>query len=103
MPGDKTYTTAAGVWPRCPKLTIDSYVGTRIARFPLDFLETCGDNTWSYVCHVVSLLVIADSQHPGWVHDIRTGLPVEAGGIPQPGTFQYIERGLSAVMPTAWD
>jgi len=93
MPGDKTYTIAAGVWPRCLKLTIESFVGTRIARFPLDFLETSSDNTWSYVCYVISLLVVADPRHPGSVIDPQTGFPVDNDGVPRAGTFQYIEEG----------
>ena len=97
MPGDKTYTIGAGVWPRSPKLTIESFVGTRIARFSLNFLETCGDNKWSYVFYVVSLLVVADPQHPGSVMDSETGLPVNPDDVPRAGTFLFIEQGLVAM------
>ena len=93
MPGEKTYTLASGVWPRCPKLTIESCLGTRIARFPLNFLETCGNNTWGYIYYVVSLLVKADPLHPGSLIDHQTGLPVDRDGKPRPGIFQYIEQG----------
>lgn len=93
MPGDKMYTTAAGVWPRCPKLTIDSCNGTRIARFPLDFLATSSHNTWSYVCYVVSLLVKGDPHHPGSIIDPLNGLPVDLDGVPRAGTFPYVEQG----------
>ena len=93
MPGDKTYTTAAGTWPRCPKLTIESTLGTRIARLPLNFLETCGDNTWSYVSFVVSLLVIEDVEHPGSIINPETDRPVFPNEIPQAGVFRFIEQG----------
>ena len=93
MPGEKTYTLAAGVWPRSAKITIESRVGTRIARLPLNFLQTCGDNTWSYISYLISLLVIADPLHPGFIIDPLTGLPVDGDGTPSAGTFQFIEQG----------
>jgi len=96
MPGDKTYTTAAGVWPRYPKLPIESVVSSRIARFPLNFLETSSDNTWGYVCYVVSLLVVHDALHPGATIDPRTGQAVDADSVPQAGVFRYIEEGSNA-------
>jgi hypothetical protein len=93
MPGEKTYTIAAGVWPRSPKVTIESCVGTRIARLPLNFLETCGDNTWSYVSYLVSLLVVCEEEHPGSVIDPQTGMPVDPDEVPRSGTFMFIEQG----------
>ena len=98
MPSEKTYIIAAGVWPRSPKLTIESSVGTRIARIPLNFLDTSGDNTWSFVSHIVSLLVVLDPAHPGSIIDTQSGLCVDPDGAPQAGTFRYIEQGVT----TAW-
>jgi hypothetical protein len=95
MPSEKTYTIAAGVWPRSAKITIESRLGTRIARLPLNFLATCGDNTWSYVSYVLSLLVIADPLHPGCIVDPQTGMPVDGNAAPFAGTFHFIEEGES--------
>jgi hypothetical protein len=95
MPSDKTYTIAAGVWPRSPKLTIESTVGTRIARIPLNFLETSGDNTWSFVSYIVSLLVVPDPAHRGSIIDSSSGLSVDPDGVPQAGTFRFIEQGVT--------
>jgi hypothetical protein len=93
MPSEKTYTIAAGVWPRSPKVTIESCIGTRIARLPLNFLETCGDNTWSYVSYLLSLLVVPEEKHPGSIIDPHTGLIVDPNAIPHAGTFTFIEQG----------
>jgi hypothetical protein len=67
-----------------------------LTKFPINFLETCGDNTWGYVSYVVSLLVEADPQHPGAIIDPQSGQPVGLHGVPGAGTFKYIEQGASA-------
>jgi hypothetical protein len=91
--GDKTYTTAAGKWRRSDTVTIVSIHDKRIARFPIDFLATCGDNTWSYVNHVVSLLVVVDPDHSGSILDPATGLPVDPDAAPTAGQYRYVEEG----------
>jgi hypothetical protein len=96
MPSDKTYALAAVAWPRCPSIRIESSVGTRIARLPLNFLETCGDNTWSFVSYIISLLIIPDPGHPGSIIDVESGLPVDLLSIPYAGTFRFVERGMWA-------
>lgn len=101
MPSEKIYTLASGVWPRSTKVTVETCVGTRIARLPINFLETCGDNTWSYVSYVISLLVIADPMHPGHIIDFRTGLPVDPDDVPTAGTYRFIEQGIEATIHSA--
>jgi len=89
-----TYKTAAQAWPRGPRVIILSTVDTEIAKFPLAFLETCGDNTWSYLFYVISLLVEADPMHTGAIVNL-VGQPVNLQGAPIAGTFRYIEEGES--------
>ncbi len=89
-----TYKTAAQAWPRGPRILILSAVDTEIAKFPLAFLETCGDNTWSYVFYVVSLLVEADPMHTGAIVNLD-GQPVDLHSAPIAGRFRYIEEGES--------
>ena len=91
---DVTYKTAAQAWPRGPRMIILSNVDTEIAKFPLAFLASCGDNTWSYVLYVVSLLVNEDAHHSGSIVDLE-GRPVDAHDAPIAGTFRYIEEGES--------
>ncbi len=71
-----TYKTAAQAWPRGPRVIILSTVDTEIAKFPLAFLETCGDNTWSYVFYVISLLVEADPMHTGAIVNLVGSLSI---------------------------
>lgn len=97
MPGQKTYNTAASAWPRSGRLVIESVLDTLIAKFPLNFLETCGDNTWVYVSYVISLLVEPDPRHPGAIIDPESGRPVNPNDIPVAGTFKYIEEGAPAI------
>ncbi len=95
MPGRRTYNTAASAWPRSGRLVIESVLDTTIAKFPLNFLETCGDNTWSYVSYVVSLLVEADPQYPGHIVWPENGHPVDSQCAPVAGMFKYVEQGPS--------
>ena len=94
MPGKMTYNTAASAWPRSGRLIIESVLDTTIAKIPLNFLQTCGDNNWAYVSYVVSLLVEADSQYPGYIIDPQTGHEVDSHSAPVAGTFKYIEHGV---------
>jgi hypothetical protein len=91
---DVSYTTAAGLWRRSGFITITSTLGTRIAVFPIDFLTTCGDNTWNYVAFAVSCVIDIDPSHPGAIVDDQY-LPVALELSPTPGTFQYVEAGTS--------
>ena len=96
MAGTETFPLAISSWPRDSKLNVISVIGTRIASFPMAFLQTCGDNSWSYVYFVISLLVEEDPEHPASLIDRRTGLSVVPDGIPHSGTFEYIEQGITS-------
>ena len=93
-----TYTTAAGVslWRRCGTVIIVSVLDTRIAIFPLSFLDTCGDNSWEYIYLVISLLIEVDPKHPGQLYD-ESGDLVDLHAFPTPGTFRYLESGQSSL------
>ena len=93
MPSPKTYNTAASAWPRSKRLLLVSVLDTPIAKFPINYLESCGDNTWEYVSYVVSLLVEADPLHPGAIIDPEHGNAVDPCATPVAGTFRYIENG----------
>ena len=89
---DVTYTTAAGLWRRSGFIVIESAFGTRIAVFPMDFVLTCGDSTWSYILFAVSCVIDPDPQHPGIIVDSQDQ-PVNAESTPTPGVFCYVETG----------
>ena len=91
----KEYTKAAFAWPRGARLIVESCLGTEIAKFPLAFLASCGDNTWLYVSYIVSLLVEQDAEHPGAIVDRETEQPVDPRGVPIAGSFLYKEHGKS--------
>jgi hypothetical protein len=93
MPGEKTYTLSIGKWRRSGIVTILSALDTKIARFPVSFLASCGDNTWSYVFFVVSLLVESDPQHPSTIVDLNTGQSVGLNEAPQAGMYRLVEQG----------
>jgi hypothetical protein len=90
---DVTYTTAAGTWRRSGFVVIVSVLGTRIAVFPMDFLTTCGDNTWGYILFAVSCVIDIDPQHPGSIVDDQER-PVDLEAAPVRGTFCYVETGM---------
>lgn len=93
MPGEKTYRLAIGKWRRSGTVTIQSVLDTKIARFPIGFLASCGDNSWNYVSFVVSLLVEADPQHPASIIEPNTGLLVNPDDVPVAGTYRFVEQG----------
>lgn len=89
-----SYTKATSAWPRGDVIHIISAVDTTIASFPLQFVLRSGDNTWHYIAFVVSLLVVQHPTHPGNIVD-AAGNPVVLEDEPSPGTFRYIEQGMS--------
>ncbi len=89
-----TYTSASGRWRRSGFVIIVSVHDTSIASFPIRFLQSSGDNTWSYVLHVVNLLIEVDSRYPGDIVDDH-GNPVDPQDAPAAGVFRYIEQGAS--------
>lgn len=90
--GSKSYLTAAQLWRRTPCVNVLSVLDTSIAIFPLDFLSTCGDNTWDYILFVISRLVNPDPLHPGLIVNDQ-GDPVDLESIPVSGDYRYLETG----------
>ena len=90
-----TYTTALGVWRRSGAVHILSVHDTKIASFPISFLHSCGDDSWSYILRVVSLLIEVDLNHPGQLRDDH-GQLVNLRDPPNAGEFRYVEDGAFA-------
>ena len=90
-----TYTIAAGTWRLSGFVTIISVLSTSIAVFPMDFLRTCGDNTWGYIFFAVSWVIDVDPLHSGDPGDILGELnhPVDRAAAPVQGTFCFVEEG----------
>ena len=90
------YISSPGKWRRCGVVDVVSLHDTRIASFPVDFLKSCGDNTWSFVLFVVQLLVIPDSEHPGAIcEENNEKSTVELHHAPREGTYRYVLYRLS--------
>ena len=88
------YISSPGKWRRCGVVEVVSLHDTRIASFPVDFLESCGDNTWSFVLFVVQLLVIPDPEHPGAIYEENIAeTAVQLHDSPQEGTYRYVQPG----------
>jgi hypothetical protein len=79
----KSYEKAIGSW-KSPQIEIISLDRKATARIPFAFLACGGDNTWSYVLHVVQQLV---RETGGWIY--LSGLPVNLGLPPSPGIYVY--------------
>jgi hypothetical protein len=93
MRGDVSYTTAAGSWSRRGALVeIRSVLDTPIAKFPLQFLAGSGDNSWSYIRYVISLLIVEDPEHPGDIFTESDEL-VDQSSVPVSGPYKFIENG----------
>jgi hypothetical protein len=93
-PGEVRYTTATGFWRHGGVLSVYSVADTRIALFPMKFLEASGDNTWAYVQFVVSLLVDEDPEHPGAILTEEDEI-VDPSSAPTAGRYKFIEQGES--------
>lgn len=94
MNDEVSYTMAASKWRRSGHVEIVSVYDTVIASFPIDFLKTCGDNTWQYILHVVAIIVELDPVHPGSIF-FEDGVAVDYQDIPMAGRFRFLEQGLS--------
>lgn len=92
MDKSTAYTTAAGVWRRSTYVNIYSILDTEIAIFPVDFLSTCGDNTWGYVLFAIGCVVDPDPLHLGQIVD-HQNVPVSLDSAPVAGNYRYIETG----------
>lgn len=88
--GEVVYTAATGKWRRQDAVRILSVLDTHLAAFPIIFLETCGDNTWSYIRYVIGLLVEEDAEHPGAIF-AEQGEPVVPSDAPIAGDYRFIE------------
>ena len=86
------YERAVLRWRRTGRIRIETSLGTEIAVFPLNFVESCGVNTWSYILDVIRQLV---EQVPGRQNALvdGTGQTVDPGEAPHQGTFVYKEKG----------
>lgn len=89
-----TYDGAITRWRRCGRVIINTEYGVRLAAFPVTFLENCGDNTWSYVLHVLGLLVEPINGCQGVVMD-NAGAFVIGERSPLAGNYTY--KQLSAL------
>lgn len=83
----KSYEKAIASW-NSPQIEIISLDGKAIARIPHAFLAGGGDNTWSYVFHVVQHLVVESG---GWIY--LSGLPINLDLLPSPGVYVYAVDG----------
>jgi hypothetical protein len=83
----KSYEKAIGSW-NSPQIEIISLDGKAIARIPYAFLTRGGDNTWSYILHVVQQLV---RETGGWIY--LSGSPIDLGLPPSPGVYIYAVDG----------
>ena len=83
-----TYDGAITRWRRCGRVIIDTEYGVRLAAFPVTFLEKCGDNTWSYILHVLGLLVEPVDGCQGVVVD-NAGDCVIGDQSPDAGSYTY--------------
>ena len=92
MVGDKIYTMASSAWRRAGDITILSVLGSRIARFPMGLLAACGDNSWSYILIVLSLLVATEHDHPFSTVDDGTEGRVRETEAPKAGIYRLIEQ-----------
>jgi hypothetical protein len=92
MRGEVSYLGASSKWRRQGDVEVHSILDTSIASFPLEFLECNGDNTWSYIRFVISLLVDEDPSHHGAIHT-ESGVPVGLSDAPVAGVYTFIEAG----------
>ena len=89
------YISSPGKGRRCGVVEVVSLHDTRIASFPVDFLKSCGDNTWSFVLFVVQLLVIPDPEHLGAIYEENNQeTAVELHHSPRVETYRYVQSGM---------
>ena len=85
---ETTYEISATRWRRSKTITISSLNDTRLAVFPLPFVQSCGDNTWQYVLNVVEQLVERQPQLSGMIFTDKDE-PVNLEEPPFGGVFRY--------------
>ncbi|KIR50679.1 hypothetical protein I315_06886 [Cryptococcus gattii Ru294] len=82
------YELAVDSWTDTESIEITSTSNSRIASFPLSFIQTGGDNTWRYVLKVVDQLVKKDSDQLGVIIDAH-GMAVSLDDAPSSGLYHY--------------
>lgn len=83
-----SYELAVDTWTNTDSIEITSTSNSRIASFPLSFIQTGGDNTWRYVLKVVDQLVEKDSDQLGVIIDTH-GVAVNLDDAPSSGLYYY--------------
>lgn len=83
-----SYELAVDTWTNTDSIEITSTYNSRIASFPLSFIQRGGDNTWHYVLRVVDQLVEKDSDQLGVIIDTR-GVAVNLDDAPSSGLYHY--------------
>lgn len=83
-----SYELAVDTWTNTDSIEITSTSNSRIASFPLSFIQRGGDNTWHYVLRVVDQLVEKDSDQLGVIIDTR-GVAVNLDDAPSSGLYHY--------------
>jgi hypothetical protein len=94
-----TYTTALSRWRRQGAVRIISVLDTPLATIPMQFLEQGGDNTWSYIQFIISLIIVEDAGHPGGFYTLENE-PVVLTSVPAAGKFRFVEYGESCLYST---
>ncbi|RSH83633.1 hypothetical protein EHS25_005537 [Saitozyma podzolica] len=89
------YELAVDSWADTDSIDILSSTNSRIASFPLAFVERGGDNTWRYVLDVVNQLVYPIPDQPGVITNTK-GEPVNLADAPLKGSYRYEQLGSTA-------
>jgi hypothetical protein len=88
------YELAVDSWADTDSIEILSSTDSRIASFPLAFIQRGGNNTWQYVLDVVNQLVDLVPDRPGVITDAGD-VPVNLADAPLSGLYRYQQLGAS--------
>ena len=80
------YDLAVDSWCYSDTLVICSPHGTEIASFPIQFIQTGGQNTWTYVLWVIERLIETSSVESWSVHD-TDGRKILPEDVPRAGSY----------------
>ena len=92
----KSYALAADFWEG-QLIIIRSAEGTRIATFPLEFVQQGGVNNWAFVLRVIDDLVEIPPGVPTSLEDENGRLLVPEHAV-WSGTFRFQRAGESSVV-----
>jgi hypothetical protein len=73
-------------------LALDLWDDTRIATFPIEFVQRGGDNTWRFVLKIVQELLESQSGSLPVLKDLDGGL-LDLNQAPWAGTFSFEHVG----------